>query len=85
MSGSEPPANRRASASGASVGWAVFGTLLSGVVVWTFFGWLLDRWLHTSFLMPIGALVGIGAAVYLVYVKFGKAGEPGRGPERGSG
>jgi hypothetical protein len=35
-------------------------------------GWLLDRWLGTSFLLPTGLLVGITAALYLVYIRYGK-------------
>jgi F0F1-type ATP synthase assembly protein I len=57
---------------GAGVGWAVVGTLLAGIVVWGGAGWLLDRWLGTSFLVAIGVILGTAASVYLVVVKYGK-------------
>ena len=57
---------------GAGEGWAVVGTLLAGIVVWGGIGWLLDRWLGTSFLVAIGVIVGAAASIYLVVVKYGK-------------
>ena len=52
--------------SGANEGWAVDGTL--------FAGWLIDLWLDTTFVKAIGVLVGMAAAVYLVVVRYGRAG-----------
>lgn len=52
--------------------WSVLGYLLSGMIVWGGAGWLLDRWLGTHFLVLIGLLLGGGAAIYLIYVRYGK-------------
>ena len=39
--------------------WLAFGYLVSGVLLYGLVGWLLDRWLGTSFLVVVGILVGI--------------------------
>lgn len=46
---------------------AAFGYLVGGGVFYGGLGWLLDRWLDTSFLFPVGALFGIALAMYLVF------------------
>lgn len=47
--------------------WVVFGYLVGGAAFYGGLGWLFDRWLETSFLLPVGALFGIGLALYLVF------------------
>lgn len=59
--------------SGAGIGWAIIGTLLSGLFFWGGIGWLLDRWLDTRAFTPIGLILGISAAIYLVIVKYGRS------------
>jgi F0F1-type ATP synthase assembly protein I len=71
-----PPQSHGAGPSGqrgrddANIAWAITGSLLSGIVVWGGVGYLLDRALGTSFIALIGVLVGVFAALYLVYVKY---------------
>lgn len=53
--------------------WAITGTLLSGLLVWGGVGFLLDRWLNLHWLfLPVGMLVGMGASIYIVYVRYGR-------------
>ncbi|SEF91867.1 Putative F0F1-ATPase subunit Ca2+/Mg2+ transporter [Thermomonospora echinospora] len=52
--------------------WSIPSYLLSGMAVYGGIGWLLDRWLGTSALLPIGILVGLGLALYLVYHRYGR-------------
>jgi F0F1-type ATP synthase assembly protein I len=52
--------------------WSIVSYLLSGLVVWGGVGWLLDRWLGTSFLVLIGLLVGASASLYLVWLRYGR-------------
>lgn len=47
--------------------WVVFGYLVGGAAFYGALGWLLDRWVETSFLFPVGLLFGIGLALYLVF------------------
>lgn len=56
----------------ATQGWAVVGSLLSGIIVWGGVGWLLDHWLDTQVFTPVGVIVGAAASIYLVVVKVGK-------------
>ncbi len=59
--------------SEANAGWAVFGTLLAGLLVWGGVGYLLGRWLDVAALFPIGLLLGAAAATYSVYVRYGRS------------
>ena len=66
------PPSHRVSPAGPDIGWAVIGTLLSGMVVWGGVGWLLDRWLgHAVFFALVGVILGLAVAIYLVVVKYG--------------
>ncbi len=47
--------------------WVPFGYLVGGAAFYGGLGWLLDRWLHTAFWLPIGLFVGIGLALYLIF------------------
>ncbi len=52
--------------------WTVTGYLLSGLLVWGGVGLLVDRWLHTRLFVLVGLLVGSAAAIYLIYVRYGR-------------
>jgi len=47
--------------------WLAFGRLVAGVGLYGAGGWLLDRWLGTSFLLPVGIVVGAGLALYVTF------------------
>lgn len=51
--------------------WGAFGYLVAGVGFYGGLGWLLDRYLGTSFLLPVGLLVGLGLSLYLVLKRYG--------------
>jgi F0F1-type ATP synthase assembly protein I len=57
----------------ADAAWGVIGYLVSGLVVWAGLGALADHWLGTSFLLPIGLVLGMALGLYLVWVRYGKA------------
>lgn len=59
---------------GAEAAWNVTGLLLAGILVWGGVGFLVDRWLgfERHLFLPIGMLAGLGAAMYLVYLKHGR-------------
>ncbi|WP_457083628.1 AtpZ/AtpI family protein [Modestobacter sp. SYSU DS0657] len=65
------PAHPARQPSGADMGWAVTGTMISGMAVWGGVGWLLDRWLGTVFLLPVGVVLGVTVAIYVVVKKYG--------------
>jgi ATP synthase protein I len=50
--------------------WQAVSYLLTGVGLYAVVGWLLDKWLDTSFLLPVGIVLGAALGVYLTYVRF---------------
>ncbi len=46
-------------------GMRVLSYLISGVLFYGALGWVGDHFLHTSFLLPIGIVVGAGLGIYL--------------------
>ena len=52
--------------------WSIVGYLLSGLLLWGGVGYGLYKWLDKSFFTPIGLLVGISGAIYLVWLRFGR-------------
>jgi F0F1-type ATP synthase assembly protein I len=57
-------------------GWAVMTTLIGGFIVWGGIGWLLDHWIGTRFLTPVGLVVGMALGIYAVVARFGLATGP---------
>jgi ATP synthase protein I len=51
--------------------WHAFGYLVAGVLFYGAVGWVLDRWLGTSFLVVIGILLGAGLGIYMTFARFG--------------
>jgi len=67
------PAGPARQPSGADTGWAVTGTLISGMAVWGGVGWLLDRWWDITVFFPVGIIFGMAVAIYLVVKRYGAA------------
>jgi ATP synthase protein I len=76
MAGEKPPQRPDgpgAPPPGAGAGWAALSDLISGMVVWGFIGWLVDRWLDTDGIaFGIGVVLGGAGGVYLVARRFGR-------------
>ena len=53
--------------------WAAVSYLITGIALWGGVGWLVDQWLDTTLFVVVGLLVGMASAIYLVYVRFGRA------------
>lgn len=51
--------------------WQAFSYLVAGVLFYGLGGWLLDRWLGTSYLVILGIFVGAGLGVYMTFGRFG--------------
>ncbi|GAB3144864.1 hypothetical protein GCM10027161_36410 [Microbispora hainanensis] len=56
----------------ADAAWSVPSYLLSGILVWGGLGWLLSWWTGVHAFIPIGVILGVGLAAYLVYLKYGR-------------
>ena len=52
--------------------WSIFGYLVSGLLIWGGIGWALDHWLNKGFFLPTGLILGCGASIYLVWLRFGR-------------
>jgi F0F1-type ATP synthase assembly protein I len=62
--------------SGVGAAWSVIGTLLSGILAWGGIGYLVDRLVGFRWLfLPIGMVLGVGTAIYLVYLRYGRDGQ----------
>lgn len=56
--------------SNSTDGWRVLSYLVGGLILYAGIGWLLDRWLDTSFFLPAGIVLGAGLAVVLIYFRY---------------
>ena len=52
--------------------WSIVGYLLSGLIIWGGIGWGFDQWLGTNYFLLVGMLLGAGASIYLVWLRFGR-------------
>lgn len=59
---------------GLNEGLRALSMLVAGCLVYGSAGWLADRWLGTGLLMPLGIVVGLGLAVYMVAKRYGASG-----------
>jgi F0F1-type ATP synthase assembly protein I len=49
------------------------GLVIAGVFFWGGIGWLVARWLDSRIFILVGTLAGVGAALYLVWVRYGRS------------
>jgi ATP synthase protein I len=62
-----------AGSGGSNPGVTITSLILSGMIFYGGVGWLVDRWVGTErVFLPIGVVLGLVAALYLVYVRFGR-------------
>lgn len=53
-------------------GYIIISYLLAGMLFYGGVGWLVDRLVHTSFLLPVGVVFGMAVSVYMVIKRFGQ-------------
>ncbi len=52
----------------ADTAWTITSRIMAGLLLYTFLGWLLSRWIgHEQLLMAVGALLGLGLSYTLVF------------------
>lgn len=52
---------------------AILSYLLAGIGLYGGLGWLGDRFWQTSFLLPVGMILGMGISIYVVIKRYGSA------------
>ncbi len=65
----EDPGFRR---QGEADAWNAFSYVLSGMLVWGGAGWLVSRWLGSRAWIGLGLMVGTGAGLALVWLRYGR-------------
>jgi F0F1-type ATP synthase assembly protein I len=58
--------------AGTNLGMRVLSYLIGGVALYGILGWVGDRYLHTSFLMPVGIVGGAALAIFVIIRRFGQ-------------
>jgi len=53
--------------------WTIFGYMLSGLLIWGGIGYGLDRLLGRDFFLLGGLLLGMGSALYLIWLRYGRS------------
>lgn len=53
-------------------GMVVLSYVLAGLIFYGGLGWLGDYLLHTSWLLPIGLIIGLGCSTYLIIKRYGR-------------
>lgn len=54
-------------------GFRVLSVLIAGPLFYGAVGWVLDQWLHSSWWLPTGLILGMALGVYLVIVRYGRS------------
>ncbi len=70
----KPAPGRRSSPGSENAGWAIFSYLLGGMAAYAGIGWLVSQWTgHTAAFVTGGMIVGLGLALALVIMRYGRA------------
>jgi len=59
--------------NGMDTGLRVLSILISGLIFYGGLGWVLDRWLQTSWCLPVGIILGAAAGAYLIIARYGRS------------
>ncbi|GAB3814314.1 hypothetical protein GCM10028820_10070 [Tessaracoccus terricola] len=46
--------------------------ILAGLILYGGLGWLGDHYLNTSWLLPVGLIVGLACSIYLIIKRYGR-------------
>lgn len=59
-----------------ALGATVLAYLITGPLLFGGIGWLLDRALGTTFLVAVGAVLGMGLSLYTIWLRYGTSQAP---------
>ncbi|MCC2593061.1 hypothetical protein LKO27_06490 [Tessaracoccus sp. OS52] len=69
-SSDESPEPRRGGST--DDGMVVLSYILAGLILYGGLGWLGDYFLQTSWLLPLGLIVGLVTSIYLIIKRYGR-------------
>ncbi|MBB1513923.1 MULTISPECIES: hypothetical protein [unclassified Tessaracoccus] len=69
--GNSPSENAPEGPSRTDDGMLVLSYLLSGIIFYGGLGWVGDYLLHTSWLLPLGLILGLVTSIYLIIKRYG--------------
>ena len=49
----------------------VLSYILAGIIFYGGLGWVGDYFFHTSWLLPVGLMLGLGFSLYLIIKRYG--------------
>ena len=70
----QPEPRRRPAPGSESAGWSILSYLIGGMAVYGGLGWLISRWAgHMPAFVAGGMIVGLGLALAMVIMRYGRA------------
>lgn len=57
---------------GSDQGMRILSYLVAGLLVYGGVGWVLDYLFTTTFIFPLGIIVGAAAGIYMVIMRYGR-------------
>lgn len=57
---------------GMETGYRILSYLAAGLIFYGGLGWLIDRFLGTGFAMPLGLIVGLCLAMYMIVKRYNR-------------
>ncbi len=67
----DPAAGRPATAG---MGYTYLSYMIGGMLLYGFIGWLVGRWTHQAYLLPVGMIVGLALSVVLIIFRVTRSG-----------
>lgn len=58
---------------GMNEGMTVLSYIVAGIVFYGGLGWVGDHFLNTSFLLPLGLILGMVGSLYLIIKRYGQS------------
>lgn len=78
--GDDSSTSHAAGHAGSDQGLRVLSYLIAGMLFYGALGWLGDRAFDTNFLMPIGIILGMALAIFMIIRRFGRVEESSDSP-----
>lgn len=68
----DTPPKPDSATQGRDQGMLILSYLIAGIAMYGGLGWLADRFLQTSFLLPSGLVLGMGVSLYIIIKRYGR-------------